>query len=113
MTHILRRVRMGRLFAGMLAIALLMNMNTSLASPHDDAVNMAKTELAEHLTVSESGIQLKQARAVEWPNTALGCPQKGMQYLDVIVPGYRVELVVDERSYRVHVGNGRAVVCER
>lgn len=36
---------------------------------------------------------------VEWPNSALGCPQPGVEYLQVITPGYRVVLEVGGTTY--------------
>ncbi len=94
-------------------LALGMNAGYSSTPSLDDAVGKAKAALARDLRIPETAMRLERAQAAEWPDSSLGCPQKGMQYLPVITPGYLVKLTVDERMYTVHVGAGRAVVCER
>jgi len=33
-----------------------------------------------------------------------------MSYMQMIIPGYRVQLRAGDKSYEVHVGQGRAVM---
>ena len=77
------------------------------------AVKLARQTLARELGVSDQQIRVEDARRVEWPDAGLGCPEKGEEYAQVVVPGYSVSLDVAGRAYRVHVGGGRAVLCER
>jgi len=79
----------------------------------EEALALAKKTLAEKLGVDEEEIEVRFLTRVNWPDTSLGCPQKGMVYAQVIIPGYRVQLLVGDRAYSVHVGDGRAIVCER
>ena len=76
------------------------------------AVAMARRLLAERLGVDQDEIQVQKVTRRDWPDTSLGCPQKGMMYARVVTPGYRVWLQVGNKSYDVHTGNDRAVVCE-
>lgn len=99
----------GRFVFWLLAAATM--TTTAIADEKDDAVELARKKLAEELSVSENGLRLEEAAAVEWPNQALGCPEKGMMYAQVVTQGYRVSFRQDERRYEVHVGAGRAVVC--
>ncbi len=46
-----------------------------------------------------------------WPDTSLGCPQKGMMYAQVITPGFRVVLAVNDQDYEYHTDNARVVLC--
>jgi hypothetical protein len=38
---------------------------------------------------------IRDARLVTWPDGALGCPQPGMVYIQVLVDGYQVVVVAD------------------
>ncbi len=78
----------------------------------EEALTLAKETLAQELGVDEEEIAVERAEPVRWRDTSLGCPQKGMMYAQVITPGYRVWLQVEGKTYDVHVGSGRAVVCE-
>lgn len=53
------------------------------------------------------------AEAVEWPDTALGCPEEGFSYAQVITPGYRVvvEAGGETLDYRADEA-GTFRVCE-
>ncbi len=97
----------GKFIFWLLAAAATM----ATADEKDEAVELARKKLAEELSVPEDRLRLEEAEAVEWPNPALGCPEKGMMYAQVVTPGYRVRFRQDERRHEVHVGAGRAVVC--
>jgi len=94
---------------------LLLTMTSALANTAalDEAIGMAKAILISQLDIDKSDINVSTAQATEWPDSSLGCPEKEMQYLPVITPGYLVKLKVDKHIYSVHVGGGRAVVCNR
>ena len=42
----------------------------------------------------------------------MGCPKPGSSYLDVITPGYRTTLSVDDQVYAVHEAREKAFVCK-
>ncbi len=49
---------------------------------------------------------------VVWPDTSLGCPEPGMFYAQVLVPGYRIILEIGGKKVEVHTDlKGRVVVC--
>jgi hypothetical protein len=77
----------------------------------DAAVALARKTLAARLQVSVDALQLDKAEAVNWPDTSLGCPEKGMMYAQVITPGYRVVLKHAGKPHAVHVSGTRAVTC--
>lgn len=68
--------------------------------------------LAEHLSVPPEEIHVAIVQGVVWPDTSLGCPQPGMSYNQVLVPGQLAVLVHEGRKWHVHMGEGRAFVCE-
>ena len=96
-------------------MALLLSLLMSLAaavSGGDEVAVLARKTLAQKLGLAEDRVLVEETAAVEWPDASLGCPQKGMVYAQVVTPGHRVRLRVGDRTYDVHVGHGRAVVCE-
>lgn len=56
--------------------------------------------------------QVLRAESVTWPDAGLGCPQAGMAYAQVLVPGYRVLLRVGERELHYHAARrGEPRLC--
>ncbi len=104
---------------GVIAMLILCAAVTGAGAGQDDdeakAVRLATRTLSEHLDIDEASITLDEVMAIDWPNASLGCPEPGRSYAQVIMPGFRVTLTVqdDERTHRVHVSGTRAVVCER
>jgi hypothetical protein len=79
----------------------------------EKAVALARADLARRLK-TEAAIAVESVEAVDWPSTALGCPQPGMMYAQVITPGYKVILVAGGQHYSYHTDQGtKAVLCEK
>lgn len=77
-----------------------------------EAIAVATTTLATKLNCSRSEINVAEVRPVTWPNSALGCPEPGKLYLQVLTPGYQIRLVHAGRDYLVHTDRGtHAVYC--
>ena len=81
-------------------------MPSSLSTPLDPGlqalIEKAKEDLAQRFSISLSQIQLAQISEVEWSDSSLGCPQPGMDYLQVITPGYLILLEVNAQTYEYH-----------
>ena len=77
----------------------------------EGAVAMATAELARTLGVTAATITLVDAAATQWPDSSLGCRERGMIYRPVITPGFRVTLRAAGRNHSMHVGGGRAIEC--
>jgi len=77
----------------------------------NEAIRLAEETLSESLNVDLDQIEVVFVTKIDWPDASLGCPQKGMFYAQVIIPGYKVILKVDEDQYDIHVGEGHAVIC--
>lgn len=69
--------------------------------------------LAAELQISKEKILVDTIRAVDWPNSSVGCPKPGIAYLDVITPGHKITLRVDKQLYVVHEAKGSAFVCRQ
>ena len=77
-------------------------------------IDLAVADLAARLSVDPSTITLVSAAFVVWPDKGLGCPQHGMEYLQVQVDGTLIELEAGGERYRYHSGEIRPpFLCER
>ncbi len=75
------------------------------------AVEAARQNLARSLGVPAQSLTLVRVEAVEWPNSALGCPAPGRVYLQVITPGFRIVFNHSGTHYELHTdAPGRVVV---
>ena len=91
-----------------------LRMTPSLSAPDNSIVQglveMAQEDLAARLSIDISQIQLVEASETEWSDSSLGCPQPGMDYLQVITPGYLILLEVDAQTYEYHSNRDAYVV---
>jgi hypothetical protein len=67
-------------------------------------VDRAVADLAQRLRVRADDIGVVAAYLVVWPDTSLGCPQPGMQYLQVLTDGSVIVLSAGGATYRYHTG---------
>lgn len=67
----------------------------------------------DHTGVAASAMTVLRAESVTWPDGSLGCPEPGMSYTQALVPGYWVELSVDDAvlDYRLSERGG-IKLCE-
>ncbi len=73
----------------------------------------AKAHLAKLLDIDVSEIRVVEALAVSWPDTSLGCPQPGISYAQMIVPGYRLVLEAKGQQYPYHTTlDGQIILCK-
>ena len=84
-----------------------------LARNHRSVAELASSVLADDLGIPVGNIVVDSVRAVDWPNSSIGCPQPDEAYLDVITPGHKILLRVDGSLHIVHEANGRAFVCRQ
>ena len=80
--------------------------------PVEALTRKAEMNLAERLDIDASQIEVVDVEAVQWNDSALGCPQPGMMYLQVITPGYRITLAAEGERYTYHTDRGsRVILC--
>ncbi|MGH8945037.1 MAG: hypothetical protein ACRDVL_02680 [Acidimicrobiia bacterium] len=72
-----------------------------------DLVDQARADLAAHLSVPETDIELISIEAVTWRDGSLGCPEPGKFYTQALVEGHRIVLGYQERVYLYHSGDVR------
>ena len=81
-----------------------------------DIIDVAIIDLATTLGVDSSGnVGIRSASSITWSDTALGCPQPGYTYAQVVTPGFLVVLVYRDQDleYRYHSDlGGPPFLCE-
>lgn len=76
-------------------------------------IESAKEDLAQRLSIAGTEIRLVEIVEAEWSDSSLDCPQPGMDYLQVITPGYRILLEANATVYEYHSNrDGYVVYCE-
>lgn len=63
-----------------------------MAISKDDAIKRAKADLAKRLGVSEDEIKEESVEQTDFPDMALGAPEKGEMSGMMITPGWRIRL---------------------
>ncbi|MFK8024472.1 MAG: hypothetical protein AB8G26_10975, partial [Ilumatobacter sp.] len=80
--------------------------------PDSAAVRGAVDDLADRLSIGGDAVTVLSARAVTWPDSSLGCPIPGMQYLQVLTDGTEVVLEAGGETYR-YTGGTPLALCEQ
>ncbi len=113
-------VHTGRSAAQMLLCAsgqpvdLLAKPAAAPAGPDARMGELARAALARELAFAEADIAIVAVEETEWRDSSLGCPKPGMNYLQVITPGYKITLAAHGKSYEYHSDNNRRVVrCDK
>jgi hypothetical protein len=71
-------------------------------------------DAAERAGIDVSELEVTRSQAVEWPDGSLGCAQAGEAYIQVIIPGYWVEIDGPDDSYDYRLDDkGNFRLCER
>jgi hypothetical protein len=74
----------------------------------------ALVDVAQRAGVAAADVRLVEVEEVEWRDGSLGCPQPGMMYPQVIVPGYRFVIEAGGESYEYHTDTGSQIIlCEQ
>lgn len=69
-------------------------------------------DLIQRAQVNRDAITVASVTEQQWPDAAMGCPQPGQMYAQMIVPGYRVVLQANGNRYAYHSDRrGNFVVC--
>lgn len=63
-----------------------------------------KQQLAVTLGQPADTLTLVRKEHIEWSDSALGCPQPGMMYMQVLTPGYKLTFSDGTRTYDIHTG---------
>ena len=76
-------------------------------------IERTKEDLSNRLGRTLEEISLAEVTEVEWSDSSLDCPQPGIDYLQVITPGYRIVLAASGQLYEYHTNRAAYFVyCE-
>ncbi|MFW6075731.1 MAG: hypothetical protein ACOC9Y_09055 [Chloroflexota bacterium] len=71
-----------------------------------------RDDLATELDLPRSDVRVMSLREQQWSSTALGCPEPGRFYAQIVTGGYEVEILIGEETRLFHVSDdGRVVDC--
>jgi hypothetical protein len=70
-------------------------------------IDVARRDLASKLNIPETEIETLSAEYVTWRDSSLGCPEAGVEYMQVLTDGSRIRLRANHRSYHYHGGGER------
>jgi hypothetical protein len=78
-------------------------------------IDQALAEVSATTGIPLEELEIVTTEAVEWPSSALGCPMPGQMYLDVITPGFRIEVRAGDELFDVgtNLDGSAFVVCPR
>ena len=69
-------------------------------------------DAAQRFKVPESAVVLARVEQVTWPDGALGCPEPGRQYAQVLVSGFRIRIHTGSETLEYHGSvRGRVMFC--
>lgn len=83
-------------------------MQGSRSGPPSDLVAAIVADLARELGRAPSDVHVLSLEPVIWRDGSLGCPEPGMFYTQALVPGFRLTLEVDGKSFDYRSGRGMA-----
>ncbi|MBI2965488.1 MAG: hypothetical protein HYY34_04705 [Chloroflexi bacterium] len=66
------------------------------------ATAKAAALLVSTLGAPAASITFESIKPMQWPNTAIGCPEPGKAYAEVLVPGWMIILRHDSKLYEYH-----------
>ena len=96
----------------MLTLVAALLMAAAPASAADKVSLLARQDLAERLKIDAEKIETVSQKEIVWPDGSLGCPKPGMNYIQMLVPGYVIELRAGGKTYTYHSDKRRVVHCE-
>ena len=84
-----------------------------VASGSERLVELTKQNLVQKLAVPEDQIELLGSVSQEWSDSSLGCPQRDMNYLQVVTPGFIIRYLAAGKNYEYHTDSKENyVLCE-
>ena len=85
----------------------------TIGSNLNGLIEQGRIDLSQRLGMSVDDIAIKEVKAVEWKDASSGCPQRGVNYVQVVTPGYRIMLEANGQTYDYRTDGRRIFLCER
>lgn len=89
--------------------------NTPQPAPENPELFPEPVLLARDAAAEEAGVPPEDVRVLsyqerDWPSTALGCPQPGFSYAQVVTPGFQVLIEANDTTYEYHTNMATNVI---
>ena len=65
------------------------------------ALQAILADVATRSGIDRGNLQVRRMESAEWPDSGLGCPQPGQLYLQVITPGWLIEVQGGGKDLRI------------
>lgn len=75
--------------------------------PGTNDLERAIADVVARVGVDPAAVTVVVQDEVTWRDSSVGCPQKGMEYLQVLTDGRRIILDVEGRQFHYHAGGQR------
>jgi hypothetical protein len=82
-----------------------------LSAAEKAAVEVAERAVLSKGTQAKGDVDLQSIEPHQWSDSSLGCPQRGMSYLQAITDGFVVKLLHAGKLHEVRVAGENAVIC--
>lgn len=76
----------------------------------DAIISQIKNDLTRKTGISMDKINILEVDAVEWPDGGLGCGKPGIEYIQVITPGFRISLEADGKIFTYHTDASTQII---
>src|SRR3954469_5149435 len=73
---------------------------------------LARQDLAGRLQIDAGKITVVSQKETVWPDGSLGCPQPGMSYIQMQVPGFIIEFSAAGKRYTYHADQRHVMHCD-
>jgi len=73
---------------------------------YQEQIDAARVDFASRFDKSDDKFEVWEAGGVDWRSGALGCPKKGMNYTQALVPGFRIVIREGEVENHYHAKRG-------
>lgn len=84
--------------------------HVDIASVPREVRRAVVADAAKRFSVSENAVVLVEAERVTWSDGAMGCPEPGQMYTQMLVPGYRLSAKTSAGQMLYHTDSRGAVV---
>lgn len=83
-----------------------------IPDPKTYMTEQARLALADRLRVDVDTISVARVAERQWNDSALGCPEPGQMYAQVITPGFEITLSAEDGTYTYHSDmNSLLILC--
>ncbi len=72
--------------------------------------DLSREHLSQKLNISIDQILTKRVEPVTWPDASLGCPKAGVDYIQVLTPGFLVYLEAGGQQYLYHTDENKTII---